>query len=101
MIFTSFKTLPESMKIPPTILPESLNTESYQYVFDVLPFAKIYLNTVFVTVLTVLFQEIGRAHVLTPVTFRSRMPSSACKKKEFVRNHEPIVEPSHHRLVGQ
>ena len=56
MIFTSFKTLPESMKIPPTILPESLNTESYQYVFDVLPFAKIYLNTVFVTVLTVLFQ---------------------------------------------
>ncbi|WP_346342254.1 carbohydrate ABC transporter permease [Drancourtella massiliensis] len=44
------------MKIPPTILPESLNTESYQYVFDVLPFAKIYLNTVFVTVLTVLFQ---------------------------------------------
>lgn len=56
MVFTSFKTLPESMKIPPTILPESLNTESYQYVFDVLPFAKIYLNTVFVTVLTVLFQ---------------------------------------------
>ena len=44
------------MKIPPTILPESLNTESYQYVFDVLPFAKIYLNTVFVTVLTVSFQ---------------------------------------------
>ena len=44
------------MKIPPTILPESLNTESYQYVFDVLPFAKIYLNTVVVTVLTVLFQ---------------------------------------------
>lgn len=56
MIFTSFKTLPESMKIPPTILPESLNLESYKYVFDVLPFAKIYLNTVVITVLTVLFQ---------------------------------------------
>lgn len=56
MIFTSFKTLPESMKIPPTILPEHLNLESYQYVFDVLPFAKIYFNTVIVTVLTVLFQ---------------------------------------------
>src|SRR5699024_11953535 len=24
--------------------------------------------------------EIGRAHVCTPVTFRSRMPTSACKK---------------------
>src|SRR5699024_12552266 len=28
--------------------------------------------------------EIGRAHVWTPVTFRSRMPSSARKKKEKV-----------------
>src|SRR5437879_10473311 len=27
--------------------------------------------------------EIGRAHVLTPVTDVYRMPSSACKKKEF------------------
>src|SRR2546428_9384157 len=26
-------------------------------------------------------QEIGRAHVLTPVTIRSRMPASALKKK--------------------
>ena len=56
MIFTSFKTLPESMKIPPTILPEHLDWESYKYVFDVLPFAKIYLNTIIVTLLTVLFQ---------------------------------------------
>src|SRR5699024_11987461 len=27
--------------------------------------------------------QIGRAHVSTPVTFRSRMPSSACKKKQY------------------
>src|SRR2546428_6204475 len=27
--------------------------------------------------------EIGRAHVLTPVTIRSRMPSSALKKKNI------------------
>lgn len=58
MIFTSFKTLPESMQIPPTILPESLNLDSYKYVFSVLPFAQIYLNTIFVTILTVLFQVI-------------------------------------------
>ena len=56
MVLTSFKTLPESMKIPPTILPESLNWESYKYVFEVMPFAKIYLNTLVVTILTVLFQ---------------------------------------------
>ena len=56
MIFTSFKTLPESMQIPPTILPEKIIWDSYKYVFDVLPFAQIYVNTIIITVLTVLFQ---------------------------------------------
>src|SRR5258708_21119469 len=31
-----------------------------------------------------LWREIGRAHVLTPVTRSYRMPSAACKKKEQV-----------------
>ena len=56
MVFTSFKTLPESMKIPPAVLPEALNTESYQYVWDVLPFGTIYTNTIIVTIITVLVQ---------------------------------------------
>lgn len=56
MVFTSFKTLPESMQIPPTILPEALNWESYKYVFEVLPFGTVYTNTIVVTVLTTLFQ---------------------------------------------
>ncbi len=56
MVFTSFKTLPESMQIPPTILPEALNWESYKYVFDVLPFGTVYTNTIVVTILTTLFQ---------------------------------------------
>lgn len=56
MIFTSFKTLPESMQIPPTILPEKIIWDSYKYVFEVLPFAQIYVNTIIITVLTVLFQ---------------------------------------------
>src|SRR2546427_1822528 len=28
--------------------------------------------------------KIGRAHVLTPVTVKSRMPASSCKKKKSV-----------------
>lgn len=56
MVFTSFKTLPESMKIPPTVLPEALNIQSYKYVFEVLPFATVYLNTIVVALLTVFFQ---------------------------------------------
>ena len=56
MVFTSFKTLAESMKIPPAVLPEALNTESYQYVWDVRPFGTIYTNTIIVTIITVLVQ---------------------------------------------
>ncbi len=56
MVFTSFKTLPESMQIPPSILPESFNLANYEYVLDVLPFGRVYLNTIVVTVITVLVQ---------------------------------------------
>ena len=56
MVFTSFKTLPESMRIPPTVLPEAFNLDNYRYVFDVLPFAQVYLNTIVVTVITVVIQ---------------------------------------------
>lgn len=56
MVFTSFKTLPESMRIPPTILPDAFNLENYKYVFDVLPFGKVYINTIIVTIITVVIQ---------------------------------------------
>lgn len=56
MVFTSFKTLPESMQIPPTILPEALNFEAYKYVINELPFMNIYGNTIIVTIVTVVVQ---------------------------------------------
>lgn len=56
MVFTSFKTLPESMKIPPTFLPEAFQFDNYAYVLKVLPFAKVYMNTIIVTVITTLVQ---------------------------------------------
>lgn len=56
MIFTSFKGIGETMRIPPTILPESLKVEGYKGVLEALPFVKVYFNTIFVTVITVLGQ---------------------------------------------
>lgn len=53
MIFTSFKTKGESMAIPPTILPQKLVTDSYYSVVTALPFGKIYMNTIFSTLVTV------------------------------------------------
>src|SRR5260370_14417697 len=36
-------------------------------------------------------QEIGRAHVCTPVTLESRMPSSALKKKNPYHSYLPLI----------
>lgn len=56
MVLTSFKTMPETMRIPPTILPEVWQMDAYKEVFEVLPFAKVYGNTILVTIITVFFQ---------------------------------------------
>ncbi|ADL03615.1 carbohydrate ABC transporter permease [Lacrimispora saccharolytica] len=53
MLFTSFKTKGESMAIPPTIFPQQFATEAYNNVLTALPFGRIYMNTVFSTVITV------------------------------------------------
>ena len=45
MFLTSFKTVEESMMIPPTILPESWRLDSFKKALDSLPFLALYKNT--------------------------------------------------------
>ena len=45
MILTSFKTVPESMAVPPTILPKQVTAANFQEALTSLPFLKLYLNT--------------------------------------------------------
>lgn len=45
MILTSFKTVPESMQVPPTILPAQVTMDSFKEAINSLPFMKMYLNT--------------------------------------------------------
>ena len=45
MFLTSFKTVEESMMIPPTILPESWRLDSFKKALDSLPFLDLYKNT--------------------------------------------------------
>ncbi|USF28394.1 L-arabinose transport system permease protein AraQ [Firmicutes bacterium ASF500] len=45
MILTSLKTVPESMKVPPTIFPEEVVTGNFGDAMKSLPFLKLYLNT--------------------------------------------------------
>ena len=56
MVLTSFKTTGEAMQIPPTIFPKKFITVAYSQIVSSLPFARIYLNTILSTVITVLAQ---------------------------------------------
>ena len=56
MVLTTFKTTGEAMQIPPTIFPKKFITVAYSQIVSSLPFARIYLNTILSTVITVLAQ---------------------------------------------
>ena len=56
MVLTSFKTTGEAMQIPPTLFPKKFITVAYSQIVSSLPFARIYLNTILSTVITVLAQ---------------------------------------------
>lgn len=56
MIVTSFKTVGESMAIPPTILPKSWDFKSYRDTIETLAFGTIYKNTIISTIVTVIAQ---------------------------------------------
>lgn len=53
MIATSFKTIGESVAIPPTLWPKAWDPSSYSEVFRVLPMGKLYFNTILLIVLRI------------------------------------------------
>lgn len=55
MISTSFKTVPETTLVPPTLFPASFqNTAAYDQVMASLPFFKLYYNTLLMIVIRVI-----------------------------------------------
>lgn len=53
LIFTSFKPENEVLSFPPKILPIEWDFLNYKEVFELIDFAKFYLNTIFITVIGV------------------------------------------------
>lgn len=53
MVLASFKTLPEILAFPPTLLPEQVNLTNYQAVFDTADFVRYFINSTIVAVITV------------------------------------------------
>ena len=54
MLLTSFKSMAESMRIPPTILPAQWLIQNYTDALESLPFIRLYINTALLIVLRVI-----------------------------------------------
>lgn len=54
MLLTSFKSAGESVRIPPTILPEQWLTDNYKRALTSLPFIRLYINTILLIVFRVI-----------------------------------------------
>ncbi len=75
MVLTSFKTLPESIQVPPKIMPKSFNLKSYSDVLTLLPFLTFYLNTIiviFVRVVVSTFFAAMAAYAFARIKFPGR-----------------------------
>jgi multiple sugar transport system permease protein len=55
MILTSFKTVSESMQVPPTILPNQWNLDNFREAVASLPFVNLYINTALMILFRVIF----------------------------------------------
>ncbi len=75
MILTSFKTVPESIQIPPDILPKQINLVNFKDAVASLPFGSLYLNTIlmvfFRVVCAVLFSSMA-GYAFAKLKFRGK-----------------------------
>ena len=75
MILTSFKTVPESMQIPPDILPKQVDLDNFKEAIASLPFGNLYLNTIlmvfFRVVCAVLFSSMA-GYAFAKLKFRGK-----------------------------
>ncbi|RYB88671.1 carbohydrate ABC transporter permease [Nocardioides glacieisoli] len=53
MVLASFKTLPEILAFPPTLLPEQVNLDNYHAVFETADFVRYFFNSVVIAAISV------------------------------------------------
>jgi len=75
MVFTAFKPESDIVSYPPTLWPRELTFEHFGAVWDRIPFARLYVNTIIfagtVTVVSLLFDSMA-AYALARLEFRGR-----------------------------
>lgn len=61
MFLTSFKTMMESMQVPPTIMPHEFISTNYKNAVSLLPFFTFYMNTIVVIIIRVIVSTLFAA----------------------------------------
>lgn len=78
MVSTSLKDLNEALQFPPTLIPSSFHWENYVHVFETVPIAKYFLNSVIVSLGVLILQYL----VIVPAAY-SLARHEYCGKKLF------------------
>ena len=65
MVSTSLKDLTEALQFPPTLIPSSLHWENYVHVFETVPIARYFLNSVIVSIGVLVLQYL----VIVPAAY--------------------------------
>lgn len=97
-VFTSLKTVSETMKIPPTFFPENWkNIRGYQDALNSLPFFRLYLNTsllIFFRILCAIVTSSMAAYVFAKIDFPG-------KKILFTIVLTQLMLPAHIYMIPQ
>src|SRR5699024_7251309 len=56
MVSTSLKDLTEALQFPPTLIPKSFRWENFTHVFEVVPIARYFTNSVIVSLTVLVLQ---------------------------------------------
>lgn len=75
MFSTSLRLPKDSFKMPPALLPDSFNFESYKEVFEKVPYAQFYLNSLKISIIAVIGVVIVSsmaAYALSRISFKGR-----------------------------
>jgi multiple sugar transport system permease protein len=97
-LLTAFKTMPESVRVPPTVLPEEWNWAAFQQVFTALPFAEMltnsFLNTIGRTLGQLLFCSLA-AYAFARLQFRGKNVLFALFLSVLMVPSQLLVLPQH------
>ncbi|MGX4600680.1 carbohydrate ABC transporter permease [Faecalimicrobium sp. JNUCC 81] len=97
MLLTSVKTLAEAEAVPPAILPEVFRFENYTKIFEEFPFGQYYMNTITITVLTVIFQLI----IVTPAAYAFARLDFKFKNTIFLLLMAAMMVPGQMYIIPQ